>query len=321
MARVFVTGATGLLGRGLARELLSAGHTVVAWRRATSNTKPLAGLPIQWEVGDLLDVNALERAMAGCEAVFHVAALVSYDRRRERELEVTNVQGTRAVLEAARRARVRRVVHTSSIAACAHTRDARVLDESTPWNSSALRVGYLTTKHRAELEVARAVANGLDAVMVNPSVVLGPSPGGNLDSMKNDLAAGRIVAVPGGGCGFVSLEDTVRGHLLAWERGRRGEKYVISSENLTWAEFLRRMGSCVGTSWRGRVLPGGLVRALSWTLDGAALCGFEPRMVTGPGLRALSVYLWFDGKKAERELGLRCAPIEDALGRVACAQV
>ncbi|HKE02350.1 MAG TPA: NAD-dependent epimerase/dehydratase family protein [Planctomycetota bacterium] len=311
--RVFVTGASGFVGRHLVRALVAGGHDVVGWRRSTSRTEPLDGTRIRWVTGDLGDATALASAMEGCEGVFHVAGLIDYDPKRDDDLVRTNVLGTRAVVAAALRAGVRRLVHTSSIAACAHTASGVVLDEAAPWNSAPLDVGYFTTKHLAELEVMSAAAHGLDAVIVNPGSIFGPESGGNSEDFLVSLARRRVPAAPHGGTTCVGVRDVVRGHLAALERGRRGERYVLGGENLSWSALFALAAEALGVRPPSWSIPRPLGRFAAAALDGASALGIPTGAVTGPGLRALGVFLYFDSAKAARELGYAPAPMHEVL--------
>ncbi len=313
MARAFVTGATGFVGSALASALLDRGHEVVALRRSTSVTDRLARLPVNWAEADLTDAAALARAFDGCDVVFHVAGAISYRPEDRDELVRTNVLGTRAVAEACRRARVPRLVHTSSISACAHTLDGTPQDESAPWNSAELRIDYFTTKHLAEVEVLQACASGLDAVIVNPGSIFGAESRGNTERFLLRLRDGRIPFVPRGGTTCIGVRDAVEGHLAAWTRGRRGERYVLGSENLTWAQVLGIAAAEMTVPPPRHEAGRAIMSTLAVLLDGVSALGISTGGVSGPGLRALSVFLFFDGAKASRDLGFSPAPMRRVL--------
>jgi dihydroflavonol-4-reductase len=315
--RAFVTGATGFVGRALLRELAAEGHEIVGYCRDLARTKRLAALPVRWIVGKLDEPNEMARAMEGCDVAFHVAALITYDPRRRAEIHETNVLGTRAVVAAALAARVKRLVHTSSIAACAHTNDGRPLDESVPWNSQHLRIDYFDTKHLAEEEVRGGVASGLDAVIVNPGSIFGPESEGNSEAFLLDLARGKVPVAPRTGTTCVGVRDVAKGHVAAWKRGRRGERYVLGGENLPWPKLFAIAAEALGVKPPRITLSPAWLRAAAIPLDGISKVGFRLDKVSGPALRALGVCLYFDGAKAARELGYSPAPMREVLRETA----
>ena len=312
--RVFVTGGTGFVGSALIRALRARGEEVAALRRSTSRVDRLADLSVRWVEAPLTDAEALARAMKGTEVVFHAAADLSYSRRdRPRQFE-TNVLGTRAVVGASLRARVRRLVHTSSVAAVGISADGRPLDETAPYNARPLDIGYFETKRAAEEEVARAVGEGLDAVLVSPSVVLGPGAGPrNSSTLVLAVAGRRIPFVPPGGVNCIGIDDVVSGHLLALERGRRGERYILGSENLSYPALFERIARIAGVAPPRRRIPGRLVRSFVQVLRSLDRLGVVGRSLRPEALATLGSRLFFDSSKARRELGWRPAPIDEAV--------
>ena len=312
--KVFLTGGTGFVGSALLRALVARGDEVTALRRARSRVDHLADLPVQWVGAGITDEEALSRAAAGAEAVFHVAADLSYSRRDRRRQFEANVRGTRAVAAAALRVGARRFVHTSSVAAVGICEGPVLLDETSPYNASFLDIGYFETKREAETEVLRAVERGLDAVIVNPSVVLGPGFGrGNASAIVLAVAKRRIPFVPPGGINCVGIEDVVSGHLLALERGRTGERYILGSENLNYGALFERIARISGVRPPGRSITGGLLPAFVRALRGLDRLGVVGRRVRPEALATLGRFLWFDSAKAQRELGWRPSPIDGAI--------
>ncbi|HET6204707.1 MAG TPA: NAD-dependent epimerase/dehydratase family protein [Planctomycetota bacterium] len=312
--KVFVTGGTGFVGSALVRSLCARGDVVTGLRRAESPVGRLGELPVRWVEAPLTDEPALARASAGAEVFFHVAADLSYSRRdRGRQFE-TNVLGTRAVAAAALRVGARRLVHTSSVAAVGIRDGPTLLDESSPYSAAPLDIGYFETKRQAEGEVARAVERGLDAVTVNPSVVLGPGFGrGNSGAIVLAVAKRRIPFVPPGGVNCVGIDDVVSGHLLALERGRRGERYILGSENLTYGALFERIARLAGVRPRGRSVRGGLLLGFVRALRALDRLGLVGRRLRPEALATLGRYLWFDSGKARRELGWTPSPIDAAI--------
>lgn len=281
--RVYVTGASGFVGSHVARELREQGAEV------------------RDEFVELGDRRGLERAIAGCDAVFHVAALYSFDERPQ-ELERVNVEGTRNVIEVCRAAGVRRLVHTSSSATCGPVpgRAATEDDAPPPWE---LAVPYKRTKLEAERLV---LESGLDAVAVNPTTPVGegdrrPTPTGR---MIRGVARGRYRAFLDLGLNVVDVRDVARGHVLALERGRGGERYLLGGVDLTLEELFSAVADLAHRPRPRLRVPYAAVHA-------GALLGLVNR--NEALLARLPAY--FSSAKAERELGYRPGPVEPALAR------
>ncbi|MGH7536326.1 MAG: NAD-dependent epimerase/dehydratase family protein, partial [Gemmatimonadales bacterium] len=300
---VFVTGGTGMVGANLARRLIEDGHHVRLLVRARVHPF-LDHLPYQPVSGDLADLPALIAGMAGCSQVYHVAGAVSYRARDTRRLFETNVQGTRNLLAAAARAGVKRVVHTSSTAAVGMSeRPHQVLDEATPFDRRFESDPYMWTKHLAEREVARAAEEGLDAVIVNPSTIYGSGDVyRNTTAIFRSLKRGRVFAAPPGGNSVVSVDDVVRGLLLAMERGQTGRRYILSAERFTYRDMLDRMAGLIGGTPPRWTLPS----ALEWPLAAAAgiASTLFPSLPLSPSVIRFSFrYRYFSSAHANTELG------------------
>jgi dihydroflavonol-4-reductase len=314
--RAFVTGGTGFIGGAVVRRLLQAGHEVRALVRPGADTRQLDGLPVEQVAGDLRHGNDLRRGMAGCEWVFHIAALYSYWGYRWEDFYQTNVEGTRKVLEAARLEGVERLVYTSSIAVLGVHRDHTPATEDTP-STLADRIGpYQRSKFLAE-EVAREyVRQGLPVIIVNPSTPVGvgdhkPTPTGQIIV---DFLNGRMFAYVATGLNIVSVEDVAAGHLLAAERGRVGERYILGGENLTLKQVLDLLAEISGRpSGRFRI-PHAV--AFAWSYADVTLARLNPRRTpaaTPEKVRLSRRYEFFDPSKAVRELGLPQTPAREGL--------
>lgn len=305
---VLVTGASGFIGSALCRGLADQGHHVRAFHRSTSSLTALGTLPIEHWVGDILDPASLDPPMRDAEVVFHTAAEMGAWRDPQANHR-SHVTGTRNVLQAARRAGVRRFVHTSSVASLGvpdRAADGRwqIIDEHHKWNLLPDRWPYGYAKHEAEEEVVRAVEQGLDAVIVNPSVVAGP---GDVYRSKTGilplLAGGAWIPAVVGGLNAVHIDDVVAGHLAAASHGRAGERYILGGENLTIARFLQTSYDVVGRKPTRLVLPAALVRAGSGM---ARLLEAWLRLPIAPDFLRLAGYdFFYDGTKARNELRLQ----------------
>jgi len=313
---VLVTGATGFVGAAVARALIAAGRRVRVLTRPASDRRNLAGLDIEIAVGSLEDRASLGAAVAGCGALYHVAADYRLWVRDPAAMFRANVEGTRALMEAAQSAGVERIVYTSSVATLGLGADGAPADETTPSTYADMIGPYKQSKFLAEAEVRHLVeTQRLPAVIVNPSTPVGPrdikpTPTGR---MILEAASGRMPAFVDTGLNLVHVDDVAQGHLLAEKRGRIGERYILGGENLALAEILRRIAGIVGRKPPTLRLP----LAVVWPVAAVAemvgrITGREP-MVTFDGLRMARKKMFFSSAKAERELGYSARPVDQAL--------
>ena len=313
---VLVTGATGFVGTAVARALIAAGRRVRALSRPNSDRRNLAGLDLEIVEGSLEDAASLAAAVAGCGALYHVAADYRLWVRDPRAMYRANVDGTRALMSAALAAGVERVVYTSSVAVLGLHADGTASDETTPSTLDDMVGPYKRSKFLAEAEVRRLIeTQKLRAVIVNPSTPIGPrdikpTPTGR---MIVEAASGRMPAFVDTGLNLVHVDDVARGHLLAEEQGRVGERYILGGENLSLAEILRRIAVIVGRSPPKVRLPLPVVWPVAAVAEAwGRLTGKEP-MVTFDSLRMARKKMYFSAAKAERELGFRARPASEAL--------
>jgi dihydroflavonol-4-reductase len=314
--RTFVTGGTGFIGGALVRHLLAEGHQVRALVRPGADTRQLDGLTVEMVAGDLADSERLQGGIAGCDWVFHVAALYSYWGHPPEDFYQTNVEGTRRVLEAARREGVARVVYTSSIAALGVHADRTPATEDTP-SSLEDRIGaYQRSKFLAQQVAEDYAQQGLPVVIVNPSTPVGvgdhkPTPTGQIIV---DYLNGRLFAYVDTGLNIVDVEDVAAGHLLAAERGRIGERYILGGENLTLKQILDLLAEISGRPPARFRIPHAVAQA--WSYLDVALARLNPRRVpaaTPEKVRLSRRYEFFDPGKAVRELGLPQTPAREGL--------
>ncbi len=320
MARplTLVTGATGFVGSAVARALLARGHAVRALVRRGSDRANLAGLDVAPVEGDLTDPASLARAVSGCRHVMHVAADYRIWVPDPAAMLAANVAGTRALMLAAQAAGVGRIVYCSSVAALGLTKDGTPADETTPVSEDEVVGIYKKSKYRAEQAVLALVRDtGLDAVIVNPAAPVGPrdikpTPTGR---MIADAAAGRMPAYLETGLNVVHVDDVAEGHMLALERGRTGERYILGSENLTLKALLALVDQVTGRTQRRVKLSPALLWPLALGCEALARAGVEP-LVTRDHLRMSAKTMFFSHDKAARELGFAPRP---ALAAVADA--
>ena len=313
--KALVTGASGFVGAAVARALEAAGWEVRCLIRATSDRRNLQALSAEIVLGDLTDARSLARALAGCETVFHVAADYRLWARDPNELYRTNVEGTRNLLEEARRARIERVVYTSSVATLGIPRDGTPGDEATPVRLTDMIGHYKRSKFLAE-ELVREWARGAgEVVIVNPSTPIGPgdvkpTPTGRIIM---DAARGRMPAYVDTGLNVVHVDDVASGHLLAFERGRAGERYVLGGEDLTLREILTEVARLTGRRPPRVRLPHGLVLPIAYAAVGLASLTGRATQITVDGVRMARKRMFFSSAKAAQELGYRARPAAEAL--------
>jgi dihydroflavonol-4-reductase len=315
--KALVTGSTGFVGANLCRALIERGWSVRALHRALSRLDALADVSVEHALGDVIEPASLTEAMRGCDVVFHVAAVADYWRQGADRLYRVNVEGTRAVCQAALDAHVERLVFTSSVAALGIPQHGQPADESHQFNLPPERFRYGHSKWLAEGIVHDYVSRGLDAVIVNPSVILGP---GDLNlisgSIVTEYASGRVPPVyPSGGTNYIDVADVCAGHLAAAEHGQTGERYILAAHNLTHKEAAQVVCEVVGAPMPRFELPRALIRPLAALIDLAALVARRPLPLNGDQLRLSAEFIYFDASKAVRGLGLPQTPFRDMVER------
>jgi dihydroflavonol-4-reductase len=316
--RAFVTGGTGFIGANLVRALLADGTEVRALVRPGSDRRNLDGLPVEIVTGDLAGAEQLVDLIAGCDVVFHVAAHYSLWAHERETIYHVNVGGTKRLLQAARRAGVRRFVHTSSVAAIGVPPRGETATEDFVTTLEDLCGDYKRSKYLAERAAMEAAREGLDVVIVNPSTPIGPydlkpTPTGEI---LTRFLAGRMPVYVDTGLNLIDVADVARGHVLAWRRGRPGERYILGHRNLTLRELLELLGQLSGRPAPRFAVPHLLPLALAF-LDEKVLgfrFGRRPRL-SWDAVRMSRHHMYYDSAKAVRELGLPQSPIEDALAR------
>ena len=312
---ILVTGVSGFVGSAVARALLADGHAVRALVRPQSPRRNLEGLDIEVAEGDMRDAASLDRALTGVHHLFHVAADYRIWAPDPEEIVRANLEGTRTVMEAARRAGVERVVYTSSVATLVLRQDGVPVDETSP-NAPDTTIGaYKRSKVMAERLVERMAAEGLPAVIVNPSTPIGPrdvkpTPTGRI---VVEAASGKMPAFIDTGLNLVHVDDVARGHLLAWRSGRIGERYILGGQDVTLGAMLGVIARLVGRKPPTVQVPRLPLFPLAYAAEAVArVTGKEP-FITLDGLRMAKYRMYFSSAKAERELGYAARPYADAL--------
>jgi dihydroflavonol-4-reductase len=314
----FVTGATGFVGSHVARILADQGADLRLLVRSSSDLRNIQDLNAERVTGDLRDPVSLKKAVAGCEVVFHVAADYRLWVRDPDEMYRSNVEGTRAMLDAARETRVRRVIYTSSVATMGFTSNGHLADETSPVSLANMIGPYKRSKFMAEQVAIEAGRSGMDVVVVNPTTPVGerdikPTPTGRI---VVDFLKRKFPAYVDTGLNLVDVTECARGHVAALDKGSSGERYILGGENLTLKQILDKLAAITG-------LPSPRIRvpyamALATGVVDEFVNGHirkrEPR-ATIDAVRMGRKKMFVTSGKAERELGWKTVPVDDALGR------
>lgn len=315
--KVLVTGSTGFIGANLCHALVQQNYDVIAFHRQSSPLSLLENLPVEHRIGDITDPASLNDAMQGVQIVFHTAAQLKSPKNLNSFNDVT-ISGSRHVLEAAINHHVERFIHTSSVAALGAPTDhgaieTRLMDENHTWNFPPERWIYGYSKYMAELEVQKAITRGLDAVIVNPSVVVGPRDinlvSGNvlLHTAKRHLP----IAVSGG-INAVHVDDVILGHIAALNHGKTGERYILGGENLSIMEFLKIISVVSSVPPPYVVVPGKIIRSLAPILS--ILHKFLPFPGSISTLYRAGYFFYYNTQKSKDHLHLKnTRPVSEAV--------
>ena len=317
---VLVTGAAGFVGSHVVRKLAARGQRVRALVRRGSDLRALEGLPVEQVTGDLRDPSSLRAAVSGCRQVYHVAADYRLWARHPQELYASNVTGTVNLLTAARDAGAERIVYTSTVGALgylARPPGGHPATEDTPVSLEMMIGHYKRSKFLAEQEVHRLVREGSPVIIVNPSTPVGswdhkPTSTGQ---MIVDFLNGGMSGYVDTGLNLIDVEDVAEGHLLAMERGRVGERYILGYRNLTLADILRILAKVSGRPAPHRKVPWAVAYMAGCVSTGLAWLTNRPPAIPLDGVRMARHYMFFDASKAVRELGLPQHPVEEALSK------
>lgn len=324
-----VTGGTGIVGAHVLDALLSEGRSVRALLRKGSDASIVKRIlqhyhpdgaerfqRIQWVEGDLFDVDALREAMQGVEHLYHCAALVSFDPRDADAMQRVNVVGTANVVDAALEAGVRRLCHVSSTASIGGGMDGGTGDETKPFVQDKRSSGYAISKADAELEVHRGIAEGLDAVMVNPCVVIGPGQHGRSSMTMIDRVRKGSRFYPGGTNAVVDARDVATAMVRLISEGKTGDRYLLIGEEISYRQLFTLIAASNGKPAPSAKLPAWALE-LGWRAETVrTLFGGRP-LITRNTARTASRIRHYDGSKARRVLGMHFRSAEEAIGNVA----
>src|SRR5215471_3309595 len=316
--KAFVTGATGFVGSHVARALTERGADLRLLVRSTSRKDNIADLRADLVTGDLGDPASLKKGMSGCEYVFHVAADYRLWVRDPKEMYRANVEGTRAIIQAAQECGVRRVVYCSSVATMGFATDGTIADEDSPVSLENMVGHYKRSKFMAEQLALEAGRNGAKVVVVNPTTPIGerdikPTPTGRIIV---DFLNRKFPAYVDTGLNLADVREVARGHVLAMEKAVPGERCILGGENLTLKQILDKLAALTGLPSPTTKVPHAVAMGFA-VLDQfftGTLRGKEPR-ATIDAVRMGRKKMFASSTKAERELGYRIVPVEDALER------
>ncbi len=319
MPRAFLTGATGFIGGALLRALLVRGWDVRVLVRPGSDPRNLSGHaePFDRFEGDLLDASALQKGLQGCDVLFHVAARYSLWNPRPAEVYAANVDGTRNVLDAARRHGVSRVVYTSTVGTIHLASDGKPADESRMADLPSTFGHYKRSKILAEREVRRFSTDGLPIVIVHPTAPVGPfdlkpTPTGE---MIVDYLRGKMRAYTDTGLNIVAVEDVAVGHIQALERGRPGEGYILGGENLSLLRIFQELSDATGIPAPRMKISRGALAPIAVVSEAFARLTHKPPLVSREAAHLAGKFMYFSSEKAIGELGYRPGPAHEALVR------
>lgn len=320
---VLVTGATGCLGTHLTRRLLADGHDVVLFKRYGDPLGPLGPLrqAVEIRFGDLTDAASVYRAMRGIGSVYHLAGVTAPLNRLAGLMWQVNVLGAYNVARAALEAKVDRMVHTSSVAAIGYPPDGVTADESFAAGESVAETAYAATKRHGEAVVRGLVTLGLDVVVVNPSAVL--ASGGDLRfgwcGLVNAALQGKLRAMPSGGTAVCAAADLVDGQLKAMSNGRSGERYILSSSNISYRDLGRLIAGIAGVAPPITSAPSwalGLIGRVNGAVAGLRRDAYRSSVLIPENVELMTRTLYYDQSRAMRELGISQSALEPAIGEM-----
>lgn len=317
MKKILVTGASGFIGSNLVSRLVADGHTVTTFGRSGTPSKKLRDLPIEHISGDVTNIESLYQAMDGKEVVFHLAGLVSYKKKDVHRQYGVNVVGTRNVMEAALRANVGRVIHTSSVAAMGIPKNGEIGTEALEYNLGGLGLNYCDSKYAAEQEVKTIFARGLPVIILSPGITFGQGDQHpHHHAIFTAMAKGALLGVPKGGVTFSDINDVVDAHVNAMDKGTPGERYALVSANLTYRQAAEVFARVQGVRAPMFEIPSSLMIGLG-SLAETVLPMFGMQSPVSRQAAWLAQHkIFFSSDKAIAELDFKPTSFEDTIRRV-----
>ena len=312
--KILVTGATGFLGHHLVKRLIREGYKVRIFKKESDSMELLEGLEVEVKSGDIRDFNAVKEAVKGCEVVFHLVGLISYWKALNQIQYDINVKGTHNVVKASLENKVKRLIYVSSTAAVGTEENGRLANEETLYNLFPLRINYCDTKFLAEVEIYKGIARGLNAVIVCPGSMYGQGDRRKIKTdMTFDFKFPMNLFYIKEGIGVVDVRDVVEGLIQAWKKGRKGERYLLVGENLTFYQIRKQIAKVLGKRPPFICLPNWFLSILSYLFLGVSrVTGKKPKL-TPEMVRFNKLKFYFSNEKAKRELGLRFRPFSESI--------
>ncbi len=317
MKKALVTGATGFVGNAVARALLKNNREVRVLARKNSSTKLIQGLGVETCIGDLRDLDSLRRAVSDCDEIYHVAAQYTFYNPKPDEIYASNVQGTQNILQAAWDKRISKVVYTSTVGAIGIPADGSPGHEETPISLMDCQGHYKRSKFLAEQEALSFYRKGLPVIIVNPSAPIGvgdakPTPTGK---MIVDFLNGKMPAYLDTGLNVIDVEDCALGHILAAEKGRPGQRYILGNQNLSLKEILRELAFLTGLKMPKVKIPHGFAMTMAHLSEAWSKWSGKPPLVEKEAVQLAKKRMFFSSEKAVKELGLPQPDVRIALKR------
>ena len=316
MKKALVTGAAGFIGSNVVRELLKENVEVRALIRKGENLRNLEGLEVEHVEGNVLDPDSLRPAIKGCDTLFHLAAIYKFWSEDPREIYEVNIRGSNYMLMVAREAGIEKIVYTSSMAAIGIEPGKQPGNEGTPFNMFKHKIDYILTKYISEMNALDMARFDLPVIVVNPTVPLGPgditpTPSGKIIV---DVVNGKFPGYIDAGVMISDVRDVARGHVLAAQKGKIGEKYIFGRENVSLKKLVDTVARVAGVKIRLVKLPKTAMFAYGWVAEQIAdrFTHKEP-VITYAGAQTAAEYAYYDSTKAQTELGLNFRPLDDTL--------
>lgn len=312
--KILVTGANGFLGSWLTKTLLEQGHDVSVLIRDKKEFPQFESRGLIPFHGDVTNIESLKPAVQGQDQIYHLAGLIAYSRDQYDLMNHVNVHGTENVLQVAAEKKVKRVQLASSVVAVGGSFKPDVLNEESLYTLDALKLGYHESKRSAERVLKKYVNEGkVDGVIINPSTVYGAGDAAkSTRSTQLKVAQGKMFYYPPGGVSVVAVEDVVDGMVKAMEKGRSGERYILSGENLTLKDLFHRIAEIAGVKKAWIPLPTGVLKTLACVDNSLSNVGLKGPL---PSERAIvaTMFHWYDSSKARQELGFSARPAQQAI--------
>ena len=308
--RAFVTGASGFLGINLIEELIAKGWDVIALHRENSRVTRLKSLKVKLVEGDILDKNILEKAIPeNCEAVFHVAADTNMWYQKNKKQRDVNVNGTRNIVEVSINKKIKRLIHTSSIATYGFTKTH--ITEESPSNALKARLNYFVTKYHAENEIKKGIQKGLEAVILNPSNIMGPYDYNNWSQVFMLIKKGKLPMVPSGEGSWCHVKEVAKAHISSYYKGKTGEKYLLACEDASYRDIMRKIGTVLNCKVPDRTLPIPILLFISYIPNILSFITKKEPDLTPEKIRVASYKLLCRSEKAIKELDYQPSTVDE----------